>query len=231
MIISFLQFVTKNAECVRMWITYYTSSMENRRHDGRHPGCLAVASVELCLKVCVEDAHAGWKGKCKGQHQDSGNQHHPTPASIRCLDASWMGSGRDGARCHHVPLLAFSLCELSVPRVQGGGLLPGYLHDLVGAAVGTFTLLTVVHHHLLGPVGKALALAVSVWPWEALWLLHSMSHQSLLYQLVQVQQQGAQQLVIHKQKNNNTHKTHKKSLKEQILSYNFPTILGLGSDF
>lgn len=62
--------------------------MKHRHHDGGHPGGLAIAGVEIILKVRVEDSHAGGERQGQRQDHDCGKKHHPAPTAI------WSRHGR-----------------------------------------------------------------------------------------------------------------------------------------
>lgn len=90
------------------WWVDSTSSMQHSSHDGRNPGCLSVAGVELRLQVCVEDADAGREGKGERQHQDGGGHHHPAPTSIGRLRLNLLPS------VARLPLLLLGLLIMAV---------------------------------------------------------------------------------------------------------------------
>lgn len=66
-------------------LVWATSRMEHGRHDGGHPGNLAVGGVEVPLQVVVENPHAGREGQRQRQNQHGGHQHSPAPATVRGL--------------------------------------------------------------------------------------------------------------------------------------------------
>lgn len=93
--------------------------MKHWRHDGRHPGGLAVGSMELILQVSVEDSHTG--GERQGQRHDhhGSNEHHPAPSTIWSCDSNrrW-----DPAFAYVANILEFTAVDLwhSLPLHTAG---------------------------------------------------------------------------------------------------------------
>lgn len=132
--------------------------MKRRRHDGGHPGRLAVGGVELILQVRVEDSHTGGEAQGQSQDQDGRNQHHPAPAAIRSRDgSSRYGSGVSAFTTP--PPLAVSV-PLRPVLVQAVGKVESLRGLRVETGITRAPDSISLSHFLLGPSGRTLVLAL-----------------------------------------------------------------------
>lgn len=89
-----------------------TCAVRCGQHDGRDPCDLAIGRVKEILDFFVEDGYAFGEGVCKADRNESPEDHHPAPATIRGAgDWPRIAVGRHGHRKR-----AGTWCSLGSPE-------------------------------------------------------------------------------------------------------------------
>lgn len=65
-----------------------TCPIEHGQHDGRDPGCVTVAHMEIFHELLEVDTDGFWEGIGEASDHKAAKEHDPAPATIRGLHRS-----------------------------------------------------------------------------------------------------------------------------------------------